>query len=72
MNQSQNKKEKLLYRIKAAKRNQTRSISHLEQLLQTMKNDWIKKDDAVEYVLENHYDEIREAVFEQEAEGRQE
>ena len=37
-----------------------------------IKNDWIKKDDALEYVLENYYDEVREAVFEQEAESRQE
>jgi len=34
--------------------------------------EYIKKDDALEYVLENHYDEVREAVFEQEAESRQE
>jgi len=33
---------------------------------------WIKKTDALEYVLENYYDEVREAVFEQEAESRQE
>jgi len=32
----------------------------------------IEKDDAFEYVLENYYDEVREAVFEQEAESRQE
>ncbi len=37
-----------------------------------MKEDWIKKSDAFEYVLENYYDEVREAVFEQEAESRQE
>jgi len=35
-------------------------------------SDWIKKDDALEFVLENYYDEVREAVFEQEAESRQE
>ena len=34
--------------------------------------DWIKKDEAVEYVLENHYDEVREAVFEQEQENLRE
>ncbi len=34
--------------------------------------EYIKKDDALEYVLENYYDEVREAVFEQEAESRQE
>jgi len=33
---------------------------------------WIKKDDAFEWVLENYYDEVKEAVFEQEAEARQE
>jgi len=27
---------------------------------------WIRKEDAVEYVLENHYDEVKEAVAEQE------
>ncbi len=37
-----------------------------------MNKDWIKKDDALEYVLENCYDEVREAVFEQEAESRRE
>jgi len=36
------------------------------------KKDWIKKDDALNFVLENYYDEVREAVFEQEAEARQE
>ena len=36
------------------------------------KKDWIKKDKALEYVLENYYDEVKEAVFEQEAEARQE
>ena len=35
-------------------------------------SDWIQKDDAVEFVLENYYDEVREAVFEQEAENRTE
>ena len=34
-------------------------------------SDYIHKDNAVEYVLENYYDEVREAVFEQEAESRQ-
>jgi len=34
--------------------------------------EYIKKDDAFEYVLENYYDEVREAVFEQEAESRRE
>ena len=34
--------------------------------------EYIKKDDALEYVLENYYDEVREAVFEQEAESKQE
>jgi len=33
---------------------------------------WIKKADAFEWVLENYYDEVREAVFEQEAENRRE
>ena len=32
----------------------------------------IEKDKALEYVLENFYDEIREAVFEQEAESQRE
>ena len=44
----------------------------LDAIINTIKNDWIKKDDALEYVLENHYDEVREAVFEQEAESRHE
>jgi len=34
--------------------------------------DYIHKDKALEWVLENYYDEVREAVFEQEAESRQE
>jgi len=33
---------------------------------------WIKKEDAFEWVLENYYDEVKEAVFEQEAESRRE
>ena len=33
---------------------------------------WIKKDKALEYVLENFYDEVKEAVFEQEAENQRE
>jgi len=37
-----------------------------------MNREHIKKDKALEYVLENYYDEVREAVFEQEAESRQE
>jgi len=32
----------------------------------------IDPDKSVEYVLENYYDEVREAVFEQEAESKQE
>ena len=35
-------------------------------------DEWVKKENVVEYVLENHYDEVREAVFEQEAESRRE
>jgi len=35
-------------------------------------SDYIHKDNAIEYVLEHHYDEVREAVFEQEAENRRE
>jgi len=31
-----------------------------------------EKENSVEYVLENYYDEVKEAVFEQEAEARQE
>lgn len=31
---------------------------------------WIRKEDAFEYVMENCYDEVRNAVFEQEAENR--
>ena len=34
--------------------------------------DSIKKDKALEYVLENYYDEVREAVFEQEVESQRE
>jgi len=33
---------------------------------------WIKKEDAFEWVLENYYDEVKEAVFEQEVESRRE
>ena len=32
----------------------------------------ISPEKVVEYVLENHYDEVREAVFEQEAENQRE
>ena len=32
----------------------------------------IKKDKALEYVLENYYDEVKEAVFEREAENQRE
>jgi len=32
----------------------------------------IDPDKTVEYVLENHYDEVKEAVFEQEAENQKE
>jgi len=35
-------------------------------------SDYIHKDDALEYVLENHYDEVLEAVAEQEAENQRE
>jgi len=31
-----------------------------------------ENENTVEYVLENYYDEVKEAVFEQEAEARQE
>ena len=41
-------------------------------VVRKMDKNWIKKDDALEYVLENHYDEVREAVFEQEAESGRE
>jgi len=34
--------------------------------------EYITKESALEYVLENYYDEVREAVFEQEAESKQE
>jgi len=37
-----------------------------------LQNEWIKIDDAFEYVMENMYDEVREAVFEQEAESQRE
>ena len=41
------------------------------------KHDWnkpemISTEDALGYVLENHYDEVREAVFEQEGKNRHE
>ncbi len=36
------------------------------------KTEYIKKDNAFEWVMANYYDEIREAVFEQEAESRRE
>ena len=45
---------------------------NLAIVAEPIKKDWIKKDDALEYVLENYYDEIREAVFEQEAEIKRE
>jgi len=35
-----------------------------------MEKEMIEKDKALEYVLENFYDEVREAVFEQEAESQ--
>ena len=41
-------------------------------LAHEMATNWIKKTDALEYVLENYYDEVRERVFEQEAESKQE
>jgi len=34
--------------------------------------EYIKKDDAFEWVMENYYDEVREAVFEQEWESGKE
>jgi len=42
----------------------------MQQILKNQEN--ISPDKAVEYVLENHYDEVREAVFEQEAESQRE
>jgi len=37
-----------------------------------MNDDYIHKDEAVEYVLTHKYDEIREAVLEQEADNKEE
>jgi len=37
-----------------------------------IEREMIKKEDAIEYVLRNHYDVIRELVFEQEAENQRE
>jgi len=37
-----------------------------------MNKDWIRKEDAIGYVLRNHYDEIKELIFEQEAENLRE
>ena len=37
-----------------------------------VKEDWIRKIEAFDWVLENFYDEVREAVFEQEAESQRE
>jgi len=34
-----------------------------------VEREMIHKDKALEYVLENFYDEVREAVFEQEADN---
>jgi len=34
-------------------------------------DDVIRVTDAFEYVMKNHYDEVKEAVFEQEADNRQ-
>jgi len=42
-----------------------------DRIIETIKNDWIKKKDAFDYILENFYEEVKEAVFEQEAEARQ-
>jgi len=41
-----------------------------EEWNQILKN--IEPDKAFEYVMENYYDKVREAVFEQEAENRRE
>ena len=41
-----------------------------KQILKNQEN--ISPDKVVEYVLENHYDEVKEAVFEQEAESQRE
>jgi len=44
-----------------------------EQRDQILKNqDNIDPDKAFEYVMEHHYDEVKEAVFEQEADNRRE
>ena len=44
-----------------------------DEIQQILKNqDNIEPDKAFEYVMKNHYDEVREAVFEQEAENRHE
>jgi len=40
--------------------------------LKRLDEDYILKDKALEYVIENHYDEIKEAVFEQEADNKNE
>jgi len=41
-----------------------------QEILKNQEN--IPPDKAVEYVLKNYYDEVREAVFEQEAESQRE
>jgi len=45
-------------------------LTEREQILKNQDN--IEPDKAFEYVMENHYDEVREAVFEQEADNRRE
>ena len=35
-----------------------------------MNDDYVLKSEAVEYVLKHHYDEIREAINEQEADNK--
>lgn len=53
-------------------------IKKTEQLAESIKQqilknqDNIEPDKAFEYVMENYYDEVKEAVFEQEADNRRE
>ena len=49
---------------------QTKIGQQIDDIIKVVKEDWIRKENALEYVLENHYDEVREAIFEQEAESR--
>ena len=44
----------------------------IAQELKRLDDDYIRKVDAVQYVLENNYDDVKEQVFEQEGEAMRE